>query len=463
MKIVDICKKFRTVSEKIGGKLTRDDRNRKAALTGVITLFVKGVSLGSGLLSIPITAQYLGKEQFGVWLLLSMFMNWISLADLGLTNSLVNTLSTAIATGDRRIARQSVSSAFFPMVFLGIFLLSSSIVSSFFIPWEQILNIRLSSSLQQDTRLSISVAMCFFAIKIPLSIPRCIYTAYQKGYIYQLWIGLANILSLVSLLIAQHYHANLPWLLSAFFGVVIIGDFLAGVDIFYFRQQWLRPKLTNCNAILFKDLIRVGFQFWIAQICAICIFQTDLIVVSQLFGVVEVGTYGVLLRLFSIIDGVSSSFITPLWPAYSDAQARYDYKWINNTFRNSMIIALVWSVVAGSMLVSFSPILLRYLVGKDVLILPELPLYMLLTYVLLSIAQCIGMLVNGLGRLKLQSFVAPVSAFTNVGLSIWLGKTIGIQGVTLATSICLLIFSVLLVGGDSILGMKQIGVNSNKE
>lgn len=459
---MDIRKKFKTVSKKVTGKLTQDSRNSKAALTGVITLVVKGISIGTGLLSIPITAQYLGKEQFGVWLLLSTFMNWISLADLGLTNSLVNTLSTALAQGDGKTARQSVSSAFFPMVYLGIFLLSSSIALSFFVPWEQILNIRLSSSLQQDTRLAITVAMCFFAVRIPLSIPRCVYTAYQQGYIYQLWIGLANILSLISLFVAQHYHANLPWLLGTFFGMVMLGDLLAGIDIFYVRQRWLKPKGAECDVRILRDLLKVGFQFWIIQICAICIFQTDLIIVSQLFGVVEVGTYGVLLKLFSTIEGVSSSFITPLWPAYNDAKARGDYKWINRTFRNSTIGASVWSISAGSLLVISSPILLRYLIGKDVSLQPGLPLYMLFTYVLLSTSQCVAMLVNGLGELKLQSLIAPISAVTNLVLSVVLGKAIGIQGVTLATAICILFFSIFFAGGDAILKMNKLRLNATK-
>ncbi len=419
--------------------------------------------MGIGLISIPITAQYLGKEQFGVWLLLSTFMGWISLADLGLTNSLINVLATALAQGDGLAAKKSVSSAFFPIVLLGILLFSTSIALSFFVPWEQLLNIRLTpSSLQQDTRSAIAVAMCLFAIRIPLSIPRCIYTAYQQGYIYQLWAGLANILSLISLFVAQYYHANLPWLLGGFFGAVMLADLLAGIDIFYFRQRWLQPKLANCDLSSFRDLIKVGFQFWIAQICAICAFQTDLIIVSQLFGVVEVGTYGVLLKLFSALDSVSSSFIAPLWPAYNDAKARGDYQWISKTLRNSTIGASIWSIVAGGILVAFSPILLRHLIGKDVYLLPDLPWYMLLTYTLMCAANSMAMMVNGLGNLKLQSFVAPISTVSNLFLSVLLGKAIGIQGVTLATAICILIFSICLVGGNGIFLMRQGMMNSNK-
>jgi O-antigen/teichoic acid export membrane protein len=457
---VNIYQKLGSIYQRTKGKFKQDTRNSQAALTGIVTLAVRFISMGSGLLSISITARYLGKEQFGVWLLLSTFMNWVSLADLGLTNSLTNILATALANEDRETAKQSVASAFFPMVGLGIGLLAIALLSSLSIAWEGVLNLQLSSSLAGDTRIAIVIAMCLFAVSIPLSIPRCVYNAYQQGYTYQLWVGLGNILSLLSLFISQYYHANLAWLLGTFFGMKIVADLLAGGYLFYVRQPWLSPKLANCNLALFRDLTQVGFQFWIAQICSICIFQTDLIIIAQLFGAVEVGTYGVFLRLFSLIDVVSSSFLLPLWPAYSDAKAKGDYQWIQKKLQNSIMAVSIWSIGAGGLLTIFSPILIVALVGKDLDFPPSLPLYMLLTYVLISIGNTTAMLVNGLGELKLQSFLAPISAIANLVLSIVLGKAIGIQGVTLATAICTLVFSILLVGGNGISVMRKGLMNS---
>ena len=452
------------IRENFRRKLTQNPRGSRAALTGVTTLVTRGISVGTGLLSIPITAQYLGEEQFGVWVLLSTFVSWITLADLGLTSSLVNVLATAIAKGDGKAAKQSVASAFFPMVLLGILLLSLSIQLSFFVHWEEILNLRTTLNLQQDIRWAITVSMCIFALRLPLSIPRCIYTSYQEGYIYQLWMGLANILSLLSLFIAQSYQANLPWLIGVFFGVVMLGDLLAGIHIFYFRHRWLKPRFVDCDFDLFKGLLKIGFQFWIAQICAICILQTDLIVVSQLFGVAAVGIYGVLLKLFSTMEAMSTSFVSPLWPAYNEAKVRGDYKWISKTFRNSIVFASVWSVCAGGMLAVLTPSLLSHWLGKNHYYSPELPFYMLLTYALLAVGQCVAMLLNGLGRLRLQSFIAPISAVSNILLSFILGKTIGIGGVTLATSICILLFSIVLLGFDALIGVKEYKLSlSNHE
>lgn len=447
--------KLYDIGENFKGKFTKNSRGSKAALTGITTLVTRGISISTALLSIPITARYLGAEQFGLWILLSTFISWISIADLGLTSSLINVLATAIASDDRKAAKQSVASAFFPMIFLGIILLLMSIQLSFFVHWEEVFNLHTALNLKQDTHWAIAVAMCIFALRLPLSIPRCIYTAYQEGYIYQLWIGLANLISLASLLVAQYYQTSLPWLLGIFFGVLMLGDILSGIHIFYFRQSWLKPNLADSNLSVFKGLLQIGFQFWIAQICAICILQTDLIIVSQLFGVAAVGIYGVVLKLFSTMETVSTSFVSPLWPAYNEAKARGDYKWIIKTFRNSVFLASTWSLLAGGILALLTPWFLTHWLGENYYSSPELPFYMLLTYALLAIGQCIAMLINGLGRLKLQSFIAPLSAISNIFLSFTLGNTIGIGGVTLATSICILIFSIILLGFDALVGIRE--------
>lgn len=446
---MSIIRQLRLSISKVKDKLSNDQRNSKALLSGITTISVRFIAIGTGLISIPITAQYLGKEQFGVWLILSTFMNWISIADLGLTNSLVNMLSTALAKDDKQLAKKSVSSAFLPMLILGLLILLVCSFLAFSTHLDQYLNLKIPSSLQVDTHWSVAVAICFFAIKIPLSIPRCIFNAYQQGYIYQLWSGLTNFLSLLSLFILQYFHANLPWLLGGFFGIIILGDILAGIDIFYFRQKWLRPKLKMCDMRILHNLLKVGGQFWIIQISAICIFQTDIIIVSQMFSLADVSIYGVLLKLFALIEGVSASFLSPLWPAYSNAKANRDYQWIKKTFWNSTLWALLWSTTAGSTLFFLSPFLVNSLLGEKVVFAIQLPLCMLITGILLSISQSIATLINGLGEIKTMFIVAPISAATNIFLSIMLGKTMGIHGITVATATCIFLFSIIVIGGDA--------------
>jgi hypothetical protein len=59
----------------------------KAGLTGVSGLAFRFLGMAIGLISVPLTAKYLGAERYGLWLTLSTFLGWGGMADFGLVNS----------------------------------------------------------------------------------------------------------------------------------------------------------------------------------------------------------------------------------------------------------------------------------------------------------------------------------------------------------------------------------------
>ena len=93
-------------------KALGNERIKKAVFTGLSTIGVKGVTVAAGLLSIPITSKYLGVERFGLWLTLSTLLTWVSVADLGLANSLTNVLASANELTERRESTRSCFKCF---------------------------------------------------------------------------------------------------------------------------------------------------------------------------------------------------------------------------------------------------------------------------------------------------------------------------------------------------------------
>ena len=428
-------------------------RIRRVGLTGITTLAVKGVSTLAGFVAIPLTAKYLETERFGLWLILGSLLTWISIADLGLANSLTNALAISDAKEDKQIAKEAVSSAFYLMLFIALILFILFLIIYPSISWERVFNIK-STLAKQEVGISIFVCWILFVIRLPLSIPGRIYAAYQEGYLYQIWSAIGSLISVFSLIFAIHIHANLPLLIVAGFGTLLIGDVLSAIHLFGFQRKWLIPKYKNFNLLQCKWLLKTGFQFWIAQVSAILIFQTDLIIVAQMFGASEVASYGITLRLFSLVSIILGSFITSLWPAYSEAAARGDYAWISHTFKMSVFTSLIWSTCAGILLVIFSPQLISLLVNKEAI--PDISLLfaMLFTTVLFAIAQSVAVLANGLGELKSQTILGPIAAISNIVLSLLLGHLIGVSGVAWSTGICILLFSLVGVGGDIINKLK---------
>jgi O-antigen/teichoic acid export membrane protein len=443
-------------------KALQKRRITQARLSGITTLTVKGITTIASIATIPLLLKYLGVERFGIWLILNMFLNWISIADLGLSNSLTNVLAIAEAKGDRTLARKSVSSTVLLMTMLSMLILVLMSCIYPFVEWEKLFNVS-SSEAGKDIGASIIVCFILFVLRLTLSIPGFIYRAYQEGFIYQLWCGLGSVLSVLFLVVSINSHASLPWLIASFWGTLLLGDIFAGIYLFTFQRPWLSPNLKYFDWSSASSLFKMGFQFWIAQFCAILVFQTDLIIVDRLFGTAEVSIYGITLRLFSVILQVATAFTMPLWPAYCDAFSRLDMHWMTKTLKRSLWWNFIFSISSGTFLIVFSTQIFMVLANNNVSPSLGLMLAMLFTTVTNNIAQSVAALVNGIGDLKIQSFVAPISAFANLGLSIVLGLWLGVSGVAWATGICIVIFSLGIVGGDAFRKMHQRNKQMNME
>jgi O-antigen/teichoic acid export membrane protein len=422
-------------------------RIQRAKITGLATLITRGVTVIASLVSIPLTAKYLGPERFGLWLTLNVILTWAGMADFGLANGLTNALATADGKENQEQAQQAVSSA------SGLMLMSATGLTILFllvyphVGWDQVFNV-VSTTAISEAGPSLFVSVIFVLLRLPLSIPGRIYTAYQEGYIYQLWTGFSSILAVVGLAIAIHLQVSLPILISVFFGVTLLGDIFAAVHLFGLQKPSLRPNLKYFQWSQSQWLLSIGFQFWISQIAAVLIFQTDLIIISKLFGSEAVASYGVVLRLFTLITIVQAAFLSPLWPAYTEALSRRDLSWIFRTFKRTIYLSSIWALVIGLVLILTSSNILRTWVGETAIPSFALLLSMMFTTLTLTISQCIAVLINGLEILKVQTLVAPIAATSNLCLSILLGLWIGPAGVALSTGLCTLVFSIGIIGGN---------------
>jgi O-antigen/teichoic acid export membrane protein len=377
-----------------------------------------------------------------------MLLTWIGIADLGLSNSLTNALATTDAQGSIQKANLLVSTAVWLMVGIAITITILCLAFYPFVPWDKVFNIT-SETARAEIGSTVLIGVSFFVLRLPLSIPGRVYGAYQEGYFYQVWLGLGNLLSLGALITVVNAQGGLPVLLLAFLGALILGDVIAAIHLFGWHKRWLRPSLGKFDWQQSKWLLKTGLQFWIAQISAIAFLQTDLIIVAQLFGASEVATYGVVLKLFTLIGAVQLSFLIPLWPAYCEAAETGDTKWIVQTLKRSILLSLLWAGLAGGLLVYLSPRLVSQWVGQSAVPSFALVVAMYSVTVVTAIAQCIATFLNGLGQVKVQVVSGVIAGAFNLVTSLALGFYLGPSGVAWATALTILIFSVLWVGNKA--------------
>ena len=301
------------------------DRSRRrflrAGLTGAVTLVARGTTVLIGLVTLPLTSHYLGKERFGLWLTLSSFITWVSIADLGLSNSLINALSMADGKDDTTQAQQALASAFWMTLLIAAVLIVAVLLVVPLVNWPRVFNV-VSPEAVREIAPALLVIFLFCALRLPSSIIGGVYQGYQEGYVYQLWNGLSGVLGAAGLIIAIKLQAGLAWLAVAFLGSMLLADLLSAIYLFGWRRKWLLPRWKFFDWRQAKSLLRQGGQFWIAQMSAVMMLQTSLLMVSVMFGAGESAGFGTTLRLFALVGAVQTAFVAPLWAAYGEAAAR---------------------------------------------------------------------------------------------------------------------------------------------
>jgi O-antigen/teichoic acid export membrane protein len=215
-------------------------------------------------------------------------------------------------------------------------------------------------------------------------------------------------------------------------------------SIWYYNGSYkeLSPSFRSINLKYAKELLGVGGGFFIIQINALVLYETDNIVITQLFGPKEVTTFNVAYKLFSIILMFFVIVITPFWSAFTEAYTKNDLEWIKNAVLKINKLWIALSVCAICLLI-VSPWLYRLWLGKTITVPVFLSIAMCL-YTITIIWQAIHVqLLNGIGKIKLQLYVGIIGSIVNVPLSVFLGKKIGVAGVTLSNVILFIIMGVL--------------------
>ena len=130
----------------------------------VLLTFVKALTSIVGFLMVPLILSYLDTYKYGIWLILSSFIGWFGILDLGIGNGTRNLLGKAWSIKDYSLARKVVSSSYavtFVLVLIWNILFWTV---NPFIDWINILNID-STSLNEVKKL-VSFMFIFMSLRM---------------------------------------------------------------------------------------------------------------------------------------------------------------------------------------------------------------------------------------------------------------------------------------------------------
>ncbi len=405
------------------------ERNRRALVSALAGLALRGSSFAVLLLSVPLTLSFLNPVRFGMWMTLASVVALLGATDLGVGNGVLNNVAHAFGQGDRAAARRYLASGLVVLtgiatVFGVLFALTYSMV-----PWAHLYNVSADPVAASEAGPATAVFVATFLVGLPLGLIGQVRSAFQEGFVQSAFAGLGNMITLAMLLLTTWARASLPVLVLA----MTIGPILAAVInlviLLRGKRRWLVPAWADVSIAALRSVMGVGLAFMVLQIAYAVAFSADPLIVAQIIGPVAVADYSVVYRLFSIPAGLAVISMIPLWPAYREALSRSDIRWVRVTLKRSFVIVVAVTVPLAICLAISGPAIVDVWTRGGLA--PVFGLYVGFAGLTISyaVANVFSVFLNGAQELRFQICTWVPMAFLNVVASVYLASRIGVAGV----------------------------------
>jgi len=410
------------------------ERYRRAALSSLSQGASKALTILTMLISVPLTLHYLGTERYGLWMTISSVVLMMNFADLGMGLGLMNAVSEAHGRDDRQAAVTLVSSAFFMLAGMALFIITAFMVAYPYIPWSEVFNVKSGLAIREAGPATAAFLVCF-AVNLPLGIVQRVQRGYQEGYLNSLWDSGGRVLALLALLLVIYIRGGLVWLVLALAGTPALGALGNGISLFCYRRPWLLPKWRLATTAGAGKIFRLGILFFVLQFAGALSYQSHNIILTQILGPAAVTQYAVPQRLFLLLPMILGFILEALWPACAEALSRQDISWVQKAFQRAVKLGVLLSLPITIIFIFWGPEIIRLWVGKAVS--PSLLLLVGLgLWVIISAAYGpYAMLLNASNILRFQISCALIMNVVGLPLSIMLVYKIGIPGVVFGTII----------------------------
>ena len=399
-----------------------------ALLTGMAG---KGVNLLVLFFSVPLSLHCLGAERYGIWIAMTSVLSWLSIADIGLGNGLMNLLADARGREREDLAQRYVATAFWGLAIIAATLgvLALPVVDR--INWQYLLNIR-DVAVAAETRTAMLVAVWCFLLALPLSIVSKVYIGYQQGAPANAWAAASSLAELAALVVVTQAGAGLVALTIAVLGTRALVLFVNACYLFGYRRPDLAPTPRRVDLASLRTIFGVGMLFFLGQMQSLLVFQSDVLIISHFLGPGSITPYSVTYRLFAYVN-VPLQLASPYFlSAFGEAHARGDLAWVRSAFRRLVLASLGWTLPLLFILNIGYRLIISKWAGAQALPEHALVLWMSGWTLLLTVTTPMFIVLTATRNFARMVGFAYVAAALNVLLAVLFAQRFGVVGVSAA-------------------------------
>jgi len=405
-------------------------RNRRMMLSMLAGFPVRALQIVSGILIVPLAYRYLGAERFGLWSAVTALGAMLTLADFGIGNGLITTISAATGREEPERIRRAISTAILTVGGIAVVLLIGLAGVVAMGDWAGWLNVA-GTGAAADARPAGAVCVLMALLVLPVSLAAKIRTGLQEAFRNSAWDAAGVILTLTLFVAAIRLDLGMAGLAVALGTGPLLAALCNGIGLW--QRPSLRPRWAAVDFDSFRPVARLGLLYFALACSAALATAADNLIAIKLLGPESAGSVGIAGKIFGAAQAVVIVALLPLWPAFGEALARGDHRWARRALWRSVAMAFGLSLVGAGILLAITNDVIGLWLGHDT----TLPLDLLVAnaawLVLQSTGNVFGMLLNGAGVIRFQIMTSVSYAVIAVVLKFLLADRLGMAGIVWGT------------------------------
>jgi O-antigen/teichoic acid export membrane protein len=412
----------------------------RAILAGAASaLAARALAAMTAFAAVPLTLSYLGPERYGAWLAMVSLLAWLSLTDLGLGSGFANAVTEAFARNRPDLIRRHVANGLILTAGIAKAAIIAAILLVPAVNWAGLLGLGTPTG-RAEVPAAITVAVVIFLAGMPLAMAPRLLTACGEGHLANAWAAAGNLLALLALFLVTCRPGPMLRLVIAVAGARLLVAAACLAWLLIIHRPALRPRRADLRPAAMPVLLRAGGQFFIIQILALIVFETDALIAGHYRGAASIPAYSLAYGLFAYTGLPQSLAFSYLWTAYADAMARRDIAWLQAMFRWTFFAGMAFTSVTALVLIPVAAPFIHWWTRGAVTPGRTLILWLAGWSVVHAATNPHACLLAAASRLRAQIIYSAAAAVCNVALSIDLVERYGLSGLIAATVISYAVF-----------------------
>ena len=412
---------------KVSAAFRGGDRSSLVIKNIINSIGIKGVGIVISLMLIPLSINYIGAVNYGIWLTISSVVGWMSQFDLGLGNGLRNRITADYAKKEYDDGKIYVSTTYAVMSLIAAVFFFLFLIVHVFVDWTSVFNTPPEMA-DYVNQIVLIVLICFcgqFVLQIIIIVLTAVHLSYKANLIQTM----ALVISLIGVLGLTYFtEPNLIYLVLVLAFSIVLSMFIY-TFYYYFRElSVFKPDFRKIDFKKSKDLFGVGWLFFIIQLGNLVLYQTSNLIIANILNLEDVSVYNVVYKYFTALFMIISVILNPYWSAFADAYELKDYVWMKKSLSKLRRMFYLFFIL-NALCVVISPFVFRIWLG-DSLTIPFTVTWSLGVYFIAFFWYNIhATFIFGVGKLYVQVVSVVLSALVNIPLSIYLGGIFGLPGI----------------------------------